>query len=364
MVQLTRNFSSETPLHGDVLEAINATFEGGWADPKKISQASSRAAALKSAALEELAAQLSISASAIEPIGEPALVHQLAIEGYLREGGLLVTSNLDLGKVRAVAHGYQGPQAFLQSAENGTLKITPDFFSHRNLDGRGGVLCLQERNGEIGVTQDVAALANEVPETVRIVLDCTRSIPGPLHRQISAATYEATSWQGPSGIGFLIVGNAEKFRYPLPHLALIRAPGSFSLPLLVGSIVALNLYKTEEHLISQLRRLAIARLSAIPGVRVLGDNVESSARYLSLIVDPAIVDRAIGEEITIEMNKRNISIDTGSACSPDYLAPSHVIKSLGFNSEGHLRITLNTSHTSEDVELLADALGQVLARKF
>lgn len=364
MVQLTRNFSSETPLHRDVLEAIKASFEDGWADPKKISQASARAAALKSAALEELAARLSISPAAIEPIGEPALLHQLAIEGYLREGGLLVTSNLDLGKVRAVAHRYQGPQAFLQSTDKGMLKIAPDFFSHHGLDERGGVLCLQERNGEIGVTQDVKALANEVPETVRIVLDCTRSIPGPLHPQVSAATYEATSWQGPSGIGLLIVANAEKFRYPLPHLALIRTPGSYSLPLLVGAVVALNLYKIEERSISHLRSLAISRLSAIPGVRVLGEDGESDARYLSLIVDPVIVDRAIGEEITIEMNKRNISIDAGSACSPDYLAPSHVIKSLGFNSEGHLRITLNTTHTIEDIEALAAALSEVLARKF
>ena len=44
VVQLTRNFTSETSLRSEVVEAISAALEAGWADPKKISQASSRAA--------------------------------------------------------------------------------------------------------------------------------------------------------------------------------------------------------------------------------------------------------------------------------------------------------------------------------
>lgn len=358
MVQLTRNFTSEVPLHRDVIEAISAALEAGWADLRKISQASARASALTSASLEEMGAALHIPPSAIEPIGEPALLHQLAIEGYLSDGALLVTSNLDLGKIRAVAHHYRGPKNTVQSDQNGYLKIPSDFFAHSNHVGQDVVLSLQARNGEIGTTQNISSLVQDLPESVRIILDGTKSIPGPLHPRISAATFEATSWQGPAGIGFLAINNSEKFRYPLPHLALIRTPGTYSLPLLVGAVVALDRFKSEMGLIAQLRTLAALKLAAIPGVAVLGDNTDSNSRYLSIVVD-----NVIAEEVTQQLNLLGISIDAGSACSPDYLAPSHIITSLGFKSEGHLRITFNTTHTVEDVEALVFAINNVVRAK-
>jgi cysteine desulfurase len=355
VVHLTRNFTSESSLHHDVVEAISAALQAGWADPKKLSQSAARASALKSASLEGLSTFLKTSPAAIEPVGEPALLHQLAIEGYLSEGAHLVTTNLDLGKVRAVAHRYAGPKSALQSDKYGRLAIPKDFFAGRNMTSAGGVLSLQSRNGETGVTQDVSALIQDVPENVRIVLDCTKSIPAPLLPRISAATFEATAWQGPAGIGFLVINDAQKYRYPLPHLAPIRTPGSYSLPLLVGAVVALDRYRSESNSITELRALAIKELSAIESVTVIGDGAESDSRYISIIIDGVIA-----EEITRELNNLNIAIDAGSACSPDYLAPSHVITSLGFKSEGHLRITLNTNHRIDDIQELAKALVAVM----
>jgi cysteine desulfurase len=124
VVQLTRNFTSESSLRREVIDAISAAFEAGWADPKKLSQASARASALRAAAVDHFASALQVAPSVIEPVGEPALLHQLAIEGYLRDGTHLVTSNLDIGKIRAVAHRYTGPKSSLQSDGNGRLHLS------------------------------------------------------------------------------------------------------------------------------------------------------------------------------------------------------------------------------------------------
>lgn len=355
MVQLTRNFTSETPLHREVIEAISAAHEAGWAEPKKISQASSRAAALRSAALDEIADLLKVSPATIEPVGEPALLHQLAIEGYLREGAPLVTSNLDVGKVRAVAHRYGGPKKTLQSDSHGRLNINAEINEFLNSSPIDGLISLQARNGEIGTTQDISGLIEPLSQDVRVILDCTKAIPLSLDPRISAATFDATAWQGPAGMGFLIIQNSEKYRYPLPHLAPIRTPESYSLPLLVGAIVALDRYRNEAKEIATLRAKAIAGLSAISGVTIVGDEIESDSRYLSIIIDGVIA-----EEFTRELSHQNISIDAGSACSPDYLAPSHVITSLGFKSEGHLRITFNTDHRAEDISVLVDAVKSLV----
>jgi cysteine desulfurase len=357
VVQLTRNFTSESSPRREVIDAISAAFEAGWADPKKLSQASARASALRAAAIDQFAGALAVSPSAIEIVGEPALLHQLAIEGYLRNGMHLVTSNLDVGKVRAVAHRYAGPKSALQSDRNGRLQISSKTISDLNGARDGALISLQERNGEIGVTQNVPGLIEDLSETVHAILDCTKSIPRALDQRISAATYEATSWQGPTGIGFLLINNSEKYRYPLPHLAPIRVPGTYSLPLLIGAIVALDLFQSNIQAIRNLRPLAIRELSTIPGLTVIGDEIESDSRYLSLVIDGAIA-----EEITRELNDGGIEVDAGSACSPDYLAPSHVITSLGYKSEGHLRITLKTEHKIEDVEALCNAIKSITLR--
>lgn len=357
VVQLTRNFTSESALHPEVIDAISAAFEAGWADPKKLSQASARASAIRTAAIDQFAELLQVSASAIEPVGEPALLHQLAIEGFLRSGSHLVTTNLDVGKVRAVAHHYSGPKSSLESDRNGHLHISTDLANQLNAAAEGALISIQQRNGEIGVTQKASSLTSNLSENVQVILDCTKSIPQLLPPQITAATFDATSWQGPAGLGILVLKSAEKYRYPLPHLAPIRVPGSYSLPLLVGSIIALDLFKGDIQKIRNLRTLAIKELSSIPDVTVVGDEYEGDSRYLSIVIEGAIA-----EEITRELNTLNFAVDAGSACSPNYLAPSHVITSLGFKSEGHLRITLNTELVSEDVTALCTAIKSILSR--
>jgi cysteine desulfurase len=357
VVQLTRNFTSESALRPEVIDAISAAFAAGWADPKKLSQASARASAIRTAAIDQFADLLKVSPSTIEPIGEPALLHQLAIEGYLRDGAHLVTTNLDVGKVRAVAHSYPGPKSSLTSDRNGRIHIPADVATQLNAAADGALISIQDRNGEIGVTQEISGLINVLSENVQVILDCTKTIPHPLPQRISAATFDATSWQGPSGLGFLVLNKAEKYRYPLPHLAPIRVPGSYSLPLLVGSIVALELFQNGIENIRTIRSQAIKLLSSISGVAVIGDEVESDSRYLSIVIEGAIA-----EEITRALNTLNFAVDAGSACSPDYLAPSHVITSLGYRSEGHLRITLNTDHANEDIEALCAAIKSLVLR--
>ena len=357
VVQLTRNFTSESALRPEVIDAISAAFEAGWADPKKLFQASARASAIRSAAIDQFADLLKVSPSTIEPVGEPALLHQLAIEGYLRNGTHLVTTNLDVGKVRAVAHRYDGPKSSITSDRDGRIQIPADVANRLNTAANGALISIQQRNGEIGVTQDLSLLINALSANVHVIADCTKSIPQPLPSQVTAATFDATSWQGPAGLGILVLNNAEKYRYPLPHLAPIRTPGSYSLPLLIGSIVALDLFKDGIERIKKLRELAIYELSSIPSATVVSDEVVSDARYISIVIEGVIA-----EEITRELNSLNFAVDAGSACSPDYLAHSHVITSLGYRSEGHLRITLNTEHTSEDVEALCTAIKSTVLR--
>jgi cysteine desulfurase len=347
VAHLTGNFTSEAPLSPVVREAISAAFEQGWADPKKQSQAASRAAILRDSAISEVASILGTTANRLEPIGEPSLLHFLALMGFLRDGYPLYTSTVDLGKIRAIARQFSGPSNEIGVDENGLYifgKLKPV---------KNSVLSLQAANGETGVTQDLERWKGQ---GVHVVVDATRSLISPhLVDGFAATTFDATSWGGPSGLGFIAIGDERNFKYPLPHIAPIRTPGSFSLPLLVGSAIALSEFVSEQSHLIELRGVLVRELSTIEGLTILAIESGAQSRYLSFIIEGFS-----SEEVLRSLLQRDISVDAGSACSPEDLKPSHVIASMGFPTTGHLRLTIHPGHTEEDIKALARSIDDVL----
>ncbi len=349
MVHLTRYFSEQAPLSPRLKSALDAAFDGGWADPKKLSQASGRAAILRNQALEELAHHLAISPDQIEPLGEPALGHYLAIAALLKPSTPLTTSSVDVGKIRAVARTHQGPTHQIEVGPDGRYLALADVGE--------GVISLQAVNGETGITQKLEAFTLSKTDKQIISLDATHAIPTPgLTSGASTALFSASSWSGITGMGFLVIGDRADYQYPLPHIAPISVPGSYSLPLLIASVVALTEYKEKVAHIASLRQYSLSKFRGLPSIHVIEGNADSTSQYISLLVEGFA-----SEEILKKLAPLDIAIDAGSACSPEDLAPSHVIAAMGLPTTGHLRITLHPHHTEGDIDFLAESLAQVLS---
>lgn len=346
MAHLTGNFTSEAPLSPAVREAVSAAFEQGWADPKKRSQASHRAGILADQAKSEIAAALGARPSQLEIVGESSLVHYLAIEGFLTPETHLVTTAVDLGKIRAVARAFKGSSQVLEVSRDGLVFDGEISFAERAL------LSLQACNGETGVNQDLERFRGSL---AKIIVDATRAIPSKnLVEGFSATTFDSTSWNGPAGLAFIAINDDKSYAYPLPHIAPIRVPGSFSLPLLIGSAVAIHEFIESNLNFASLREYLAKGLDSIQGVEVIASSSMNS-RYLS-----AHVEAFSSEEILNHLQKLNISIDAGSACSPEDLTPSHVIAAMGYKTNGHIRFTLHPHHKAADIDYLINSLSEVL----
>jgi cysteine desulfurase len=345
VVQLTRNFTSEAPLSRAVLEAIFATFEDGWADPKKLSQASSKARQLRQQSLEAIASAIGLTADCIEPLGEPNLGYLLAINGFLTPESTLITTTVDVGKARAVARAFTGSQESWGVDQNGAVIAG-------SLPSSPTVLLLQTSNGETGVAQDIAQLALELRNEDHLIIDATQSIDSlnEYSTRSSAVIGNASSWGGPAGLGFIAINNRPKFRYPLPHIAPISAPGSYSLPLLVGAALALELHSPDASIENRLT--AASKLSELPGVNVIAP--QSPSPYLSFLIDGYAA-----EEVQRELSALDIAIDAGSACSPENLAPSHVIAAMEYPTTGHMRATFRSD---SNIDYLVTSLAEVLRK--
>jgi cysteine desulfurase len=345
VARLTENFTSEAPLAGVVLEAISTALSQGWADPKKLSQASHKARELKAAALDEIASHLAISPSHLEVLGEPSLAHFIAIGGFLAPEKRMNFSGIDVGKVRAIARSHTGESRSLEVSRDGQIEI-PNSLSEMD------IFSIQATNGETGIQQDLNAWRESRSS---MILDATRTIPtAGLTDGFIAATFDATSWNGPSGISIIAINDPGKFRYPLPHIAPIRVPGSFSLPLLIGSAVALTEMKSKAEQIYSVRNYLAKQLSDVAGLTVVGAGSYHQSRYIT-----AVFEEFSGEEALRALLKMDINVDSGSACSPEDLAPSHVLAAMGYPTNGSLRFTIHPSHTKTDLDTLVAAIKEV-----
>lgn len=341
VVRVTGNFTSESPLSEVVRSALLAAFDQGWADPKKLSQSSARAAILGNQALENIAAHLKVPADSLEVLGEPALGHYLAIAGLLRDDLTFAYSATDKGKIRAIARSHRGVISELPVNDQGTINSAQI--------PQNSVLSLQLANGETGIVQDSKTLAGL---SKFVAVDATSSGPRiPLPNQWDTALFDARSWYGPGGLAILAINNQKQYSYPLPRIAPIKSPGTFSLPLLIAASVALDNFTPEA---ATLREFALIALAAVPGVRVVAPTAAAIANVFSIIVAGFN-----GEHLVRELAARSLDVDSGSACSPADLQPSHVLAAMGYPTDGHLLITLKPGMTRADIQALVSAISEI-----
>ena len=344
MVPVTGNFTSETPLSEIVSTAISAAFEAGWADPKKVSQASQRAKILQNHALEALSSGLGIRVDQMEIVGETELATYLCIAGFLEPNRHLAVGAIDRGKIRAFTRTHE-KHSIIPVDSNGYLdaEIIPAV----------SLLTLQMVNGETGIIQDVESLKTRAE---LVVLDATYSGSRiALGENWDGAIFSSQAWGGPSGLSIMAIANSQQWRYPLPHIAPIRTPGGYSLPLLLGAAVALENFQEDQQKLDSLNLYLRQQIStSITGAIVVGENSKTLAHLLTIVIPGTI-----SEMLVRELEASSISVDAGSACSPTDLTPSHVLAAMGLPTEGSLRLTLRVDHTEADIDALVKALVEV-----
>ena len=355
MVRVTGNFTSQSPLHPAAVALLNEAFGQGWADPAKIGDHSARTAILRNEAIESIAQNLKLLPDEIEIVGEPRLGQHLAISGLLKPEFTLLHSSVDRRSVFAVGVAHENSGGKTQVVNVGSNGRICDL----SQNSRQSVLALQGANIETGITQDVDLVINSIDPTL-VALDYSAAPNIDLPARWDSAIFDATSWQGPAGIGILAIRNSSAWKNPLPNLGIRRTPESFSLPLLLASAVALDAWLKEDAnermRIKQLNQIIRDSLAdANIGISFAGLVSNSVGQTIALVADGCV-----GEDLVRQLSEINFVLDSGSACTAAQMQPSHVLAALGMKSEGNLRITLHHGVTEAEVRELITAITSVV----
>lgn len=335
MVRVTRNYQSEAPLNPLVLDALNASYQDGWADRRKVSQSSAKARQLFYQCQEAIAYHLGLRADSLEFTGEPRLSFHLLFNGYLQGDKSLGYSAIDKKAILAIARGVRSTEISVDG--QGQLGAIPqvDFLSY------------QIANAETGIIQ------RPIDEDVALICDATTSgpyLPLPEGANIAGAIFDSKSWGGPAGIGILSINQRALWKNPLPHVEPVAAPHSYSLPLLIATGVALEYWIKERSDYNRVRELSAYLRSHFPS-NVVG-NLDHSLPHITSFLFPG----CISESLQRRLGELGCDVDSGSSCVSDDVKPSHVLANMGLDPQGHIQITLHKGITREDIDALVDAI--------
>ena len=219
-------------------------------------------------------------------------------------------------------------------------------------------------NNELGTVTPIAEIASLLKECGSSALLHTDAVQGFLKVPCTVpalgadfVSLSAHKIGGPKGIGALYI--SPKLRAPRPLLAGggqesgLRS-GTEAVHQIVGFAEAVRLRSAylQEHPqhMAELRRYAVEKLSAIDGFQLIGAGTAPHILCGALVGYPSA-------NIVEDLGAQGICISAGSACHRGKL--SHVVQALHLPKRvgaGVIRISFGVDTTTEEIDILADAL--------
>ena len=238
-------------------------------------------------------------------------------------------------------------------------------------------------NGEIGCVQPVREISRVVAAERARRLEAGEATPIFLHSDASQAagalsvnvatlgvdllTLSAAKIYGPKQVGVLWASEEVRLRplvYGGGQEGGVRS-GTENVAGIVGFARALELAASrrseESRRLAALReRLREALLARVPDMVVSGPkNPKRRLPGLLHVAFPGVEAR----RLVIALERRGVSVGTGSACAASRMRVSHVLEAIGMPrelAEGSLRLTMGRGTTEEDVDYAADAIAEAV----
>ena len=341
VVRITSGFQQESALNPAAKKVVDQLFEKGWADPEKINQDSREVALLLNEARNTFAKYLEVRSDEIEFLGEVNLGFHLGISGLIKESSKIFFSKIDKQAVFAVAN-------YWENKGHKTINLAVDQVGQiENFQSdEGDLLIWQVANGETGIIQ------RNLDAKGFVFADCTSSGVDYLPKfDYQTALFDSKSWQGPNGLGILVIKKNAHWSNPLPHNDYVRVPNSFSVPLVLASAVALESYILEKEKVSGFKSKLLSLLEESKLNYQTPTNQENLPKYLNLIFPNIEADRLV-----LELQDAGFTVDSGAACRSANMQPSHVLAAMNFPTSGSIRITFHPQITEAKVIELGKAI--------
>ncbi|MGO8946287.1 MAG: cysteine desulfurase family protein [Ktedonobacterales bacterium] len=373
----TRYFdhAATTPVDPRVVERMLPYFSSFFGNASSIYALGRRSLSALDEAHEEIAEALHCRPTEIIFTGGGSEADNLAIKGIAwaerRRGNHIITSAIEH---HAVLHTCQQLErygytvTYLPVDEAGL--VDPDEVEAAITD-QTALVTIMYANNEIGTIQPIGKIgrichAHRVPFHTDAVQAAGLLDLDVRELGVDLLSLSAHKFYGPKGVGVLYLRQGTRIQ---PQIVggsqeRNRRAGTENVAGAVGAAEALRLARaerdTETERLTRLRERLIAGVLALPGARLTGHpklRLPGSASFTLAGVE--------GESLLLNLDLIGVAASSGSACSSGDIEPSHVLTALGIPASvarGHLRLTLGSSTTDDDIDFVLEELPTILER--
>lgn len=381
--------NATTPLAAEALEAMLPFLTDGFANPSSAHGPGMRAKEAVGEARARVAALVGAKAQEVVFTASATEANHLAILGSLRR-----VADKSPERRRVVVSAIEHPSTLLlvedlirQGWEAALIPVGRDGVTdigaaEELIDGRTALVSVMVANNETGVLQPAAACADLAKRAGALFHADAVQAAGRVPLSLAGVgadllTLSAHKMHGPKGAGALIVRKGVDVA-PLifGHQERKRRGGTENVPALVGFGVAAQLAAQalaagEPAEIAALRdRLETGIKALWPMAQVNG--VPSNARAAARLPNTASVTfygddgrPENGEELLMRLDRAQVCVSMGAACSTGGNEPSHVLTAMGLRAaeaEATLRFSLGRDAGQADVVRALDALAAIKNR--
>lgn len=244
--------------------------------------------------------------------------------------------------------------------------VNPDDLREAIVKQETALVSIMFANNEVGSIQPIKELAQIAHENNVLFHTDAVQAAGKIEidvkdLDVDFLSLSAHKFYGPKGVGVLYVKKGTKV-VPLLHGGAQeghRRAGTLNVASIVGLGKAAELAKTyvstgTSNMAELVERLWEGIEKEIPKVYRNGNAVNKLPHILNVRFDGAE-----GEAILLRLDMYGIQVSSGSACSTDSIAPSHVLLALGIAQEdahGSIRFSLSKDTTSADIDRVIEIL--------
>lgn len=379
--RLYLDHNATTPPADEVVEAMAHCQRQTWANASSTHGPGQEAKLRLSAARQTLAAALGCRPDEIVFTSGATEANHAAVWGALalaRERRRWVLSAVEHAAHLALARRCNQEAWAGQDVRAQTIAVRPDGAldvdaAHKCMGADLALVSVMAANNETGALmpwRDLVGMAHQCGALLHV--DATQWI-GKLPFDFASCgadlvSLSAHKWQGPKGVGALLVRKG--LRWPAwvsGSQERRRRGGTENLPAIVGMARAAQLHLgaaqdlgSRAHALACARDLLEARLAqGVPGLRVFGQGVErlpnTSMWHVPGVHADAVLQR---------LDRAGIAASSGSACSAGGSDPSHVLLAMGVPAEdalGAVRLSLSMQTRQADIERMAASIVSALS---
>lgn len=369
--------ASSAPLSPEARDALAAALETGWADPQRLHTPARRARLLLDNARGAVAESLGVRTDEVSFTGSGTDAVHRGLLGLLTGGSPAGEGEVVLGAVEHSAVFAAARWWADHSPARAMSEVPVDHEGRLRTDDLGSAvgpstraLAVQQANPEVATVQplDRAAEVARAHDVPLFVDACATAGLLRLPQGWDSVALSAHKWGGPAGVGVLLVRKGGRWRppYPTDDRSDPHASGFENVPAALAAAAALQVRVAErDRLILRYRELGerlVAGLTDIPDTDVHGPAVsDPEGSRLPHVVSFSFL-YLDGETLVHELDKHDLQVASGSACTSSAMEPSHVLVAMGGLTHGNVRVSFGPETGPGDVDRLVNVLGELVPR--